>query len=324
VNSFDLLRLLAAVSVLYFHVYPLTGRPIPTLFATNYGELGVAVFFVVSGYLVTASWRRSAGIGDYLKKRLLRIEPALVVSLAVTALVLGAFATTLPLADYFRTPQVWLYIARNALLYPVTYDLPGVFAHNPFPHAVNGSLWTLRLEFSCYLALALLGLCRVLTPKVVAGLAVVAAVAFVVLRLLRPDLLTQDIFRLAELAALNGFLFLGGAWLQLRDRPPPLWLVVVSVPLLFTPLWLLGLPAIVIALGSLRSPKLPADISYGLYIYAFPLQQILAAAGWLNVWTALAATLPFAIASWFLVEKPALRLKSRSAVPLATHLASER
>ncbi len=157
-NSFDLLRLLAAAAVVFHHVAPLSGRPAQRLFSTDFGELGVGVFFVISGYLVTASWRRTPRLWTFLKKRLLRIEPALVASLAVTALVLGAFATTLPPADYFRAPQVWLYVVRNALLYPVTYELPGVFTHNPLPAVVNGSLWTLRLEFSFYLGVAALGL----------------------------------------------------------------------------------------------------------------------------------------------------------------------
>ena len=89
-NSFDLLRLLAAVAVIFHHTAPLTGHPVQRLFSTDFGELGVGVFFVISGYLVTASWRRAPDLWAFLKKRLLRIEPALVVSLAVTALVLGA------------------------------------------------------------------------------------------------------------------------------------------------------------------------------------------------------------------------------------------
>jgi peptidoglycan/LPS O-acetylase OafA/YrhL len=308
-NSFDLLRLLAAVSVIFHHVAPLSGRPIVRLFSTDLGELGVGVFFVISGYLVTASWRRAPALWPFLKKRLLRIEPGLAVSLAVTAFILGAFATNLPLADYLRAPQVWLYVARNALLYPVTYDLPGVFTHNPLPLHVNGSLWTLRLEFSCYLAVAALGLTGRLTPRVTAALALAAGAVFLVLHVLRPDLRASGPIRLADIAALNGFLFLAGAWLNLRGRPVPLWAAVLLSPLLLTPVWIFGLPAAVIALGELRSVRMPADISYGLYIYAFPLQQILAGYGHLTFITALAATVPFALASWFLVEKPALRLK---------------
>jgi peptidoglycan/LPS O-acetylase OafA/YrhL len=308
-NSFDLLRLLSAIAVIFHHDAPLAGEPIRRFFSTDFGELGVGVFFVISGYLVTASWRRAPALWPFLKKRLLRIEPALVVSLAVTALVLGAAVTSLPLADYFRTPQVWLYVFRNALLYPVTYELPGVFTHNPLPQTVNGSLWTLRLEFTCYLGVAALGLAGRLTPRVVAGLALAAGAAFVVLHIARPDLRPSGLLRLADIAALNGFLFLAGAWLNLRDRPVPVWAAGLLAPLLLTPAWIFGLPALVVALGSLRSIRLPADISYGLYIYAFPLQQILAAHGRLSLAAAVAATVPFALASWFLVEKPALRLK---------------
>lgn len=306
-NSFDWLRLLAAGVVIYHHLFPLSGRAPAAFFATDYGALGVGVFFVISGYLVCGSLRRSATIGDYLKKRLLRIEPGLIVSLLVTALVFGAFATTLPLKAYFASPQVWLHVARNALLYPVDYALPGVFAANPFPAVVNGSLWTLRLEFSGYLILAGLAAFKLLRPGVVGVLAVLAGAALAALHLIWPA--QAGWLRLADVAVLNGYLFLAGVWLNLRGAPLPWWTLVVGVPLLATPLWALGLPAVVLAAGRLPAPKLPADISYGLYIYAFPLQQILAAHGVLTLWASLAVTAPFAMASWFLVEKPALRLK---------------
>lgn len=308
-NSFDLLRLLAAVAVIFHHTAPLNGSPVLRVFSTDFGELGVGVFFVISGFLVAASWRRAPHLVPFLKKRVLRIEPALVASLALTALFLGAFVTTLPPAAYLTDPQVWLYVGRNALLYPVTYRLPGVFAANPLPDTVNGALWTLRLEFSCYLGVAALGVAGQLKRPVVAVLAIAAGAAFVVLHILRPDLRSSDPMRLADLAALDGFLFLAGVFLNLRDRPAPLWAAALLAPLLMTPAWIFGLPLLVVALGSLRSVRLPADISYGLYIYAFPLQQLLAAHGRLTFATALLATAPVALASWFLVEKPALRLK---------------
>ncbi len=311
-NSFDLLRLLAALAVIYDHGAPLSGHPAQRIFSTSAAELGVGAFFVISGYLVTASWRLAPDLRTFLAKRLLRIEPALVVSLLVTALVLGAFATTLPLADYLSRPQVWLYMIRNALLYPVTYELPGVFTHNPLPDQVNGALWTLRLEFSCYLGLAALGLAGRLDRGGVAGLALVAAVVFALLHVARPDLAAaNDLLRRADVAAMFGFLFLAGSFLSLRDRPVPLWLAFVASPLIATPAWILGLPLVVVALGGLRSVRLPGDISYGLYIYAFPLQQILATSGRLSFVASVAVTVPFAIASWWLVEKPALSLKPK-------------
>ena len=310
-NSFDALRLLAALAVIFHHVRPVAGLAPIRLFSTDFGQLGVGVFFVISGFLVTVSWRRSARAGDYLKKRLLRIEPALIASVAITALVLGAAVTTLPLADYFQRREVWLYVARNALMYPVTYSLPGVFEHNPMPGIVNASLWTLRLEFTGYLALMLLGILGVLRVRIVAALALVAAATALVLHVAAPQLQTHEPLRLIDLGALNGFLFLAGAVLQLRDRPTPLWAVAISALLLPTPLWFLGLPAVTVAIGALRSPRLPGDISYGLYVWAFPLQQILAASGCLSFGASVLATAPLAAASWWLIEKPALRLKPK-------------
>lgn len=301
--------------VIHHHVYPLSGRAAPTFFATDYGALGVGIFFVISGYLVSGSLARSATIGDYIKKRLLRIEPGLIVALLVTALALGATVTTLPLGDYLTSPQVWLYVARNALLYPVDYALPGVFAANPFPAVVNGSLWTLRLEFSCYLALAALSAVKLLRPRVVTALTLAAAVGLVALRLVWPP--EAGWLRLADVSVLNGYLFLGGVWLHLHGKALPWWAPAIGIALLATPLWALGLPAVVLGLGRMTAPKLPADLSYGLYIYAFPLQQVLAMNGMLSLWTSMAATLPFAAASWFLIEKPALRLKPPSRHPRA-------
>ncbi len=309
-NSFDLLRLLAAVAVIAHHARGLSGRAPWTIGATDLGGLGVAVFFVISGYLIAASWKRSAGLGDFLKKRLLRIEPGLIASLLVTAVVLGAFATSLPLGDYFTRPGVYLYVLRDALLYPVTYALPGVFAHTPFPNAVNGSLWTLRLEFTCYLGVAALGMTKLLKAPVVGGLVGLAALTALAFAL-RPDLGHGDLPRRLLIGAQFGFLFLAGALIQLIGRRPPLWTVGFLV-LLATPMWILGLPLAVIAVGEMRSVRLPADLSYGLYIYAFPLQQMLAQHGMLGFWSSLAVTAPFAAASWFLVEKPALRLKAKS------------
>jgi peptidoglycan/LPS O-acetylase OafA/YrhL len=310
INSFDLLRLAAAVAVIFHHSRVLQGLSPITLGRLDFGSLGVGVFFVISGYLVTASYGRSAGLGDYLRKRLLRIEPALIACLLLTALVFGAAATTLPLGEYFCSDQVWLYVLRNALLYPVTYDLPGVFAHNPYPAVVNGSLWSLRLEFTCYLGVAALAAAGQLRRGVVAGLAIAALAVFATLGWLRSDLAQGEVLRLTVLAAQFGFLFLAGAYLQLLGRPAPRW-TLLSAVFLATPLWVLGLPAMIIAVGELRGPRLPADVSYGLYIYAFPIQQMLAAAGMSSFALATALTLPFAAASWFLVERPALRLKPR-------------
>jgi peptidoglycan/LPS O-acetylase OafA/YrhL len=306
-NSFDLLRLLAALAVIAFHAAVLAGRAPWSVGEINLGALGVGAFFVISGYLVTDSRLRSDTFRAFLVKRLLRIEPALIASLIVVAVTLGVVASSLPLGAYLRSKDVYLYVAKNTLLYLASYSLPGVFAHNPAPGIVNGSLWTLRVEFTLYLALGLLGAARLLKPAALAVFALGFGSAAIVLQA-APGVVPSGLLHPGLIGAQYSFLFFAGALLRLIDRPLPAW-TLGSALLLLTPAWILGLPILVVWLGSRRSIRLPADLSYGLYIYAFPVQQVLASHGLLWFWTSLAATLPFAAASWFLVERPALRLK---------------
>ena len=296
--NFDLMRLLAAVLVVVSHTFPLAGQaPFRIMGVEDLGALGVSVFFVLSGYLVSASYRRDPK--SYLLKRILRIEPGLIASLAVTVGLL-AFVTTAPAAEYW--PAAAMYVLRNALLYPATYELPGVFQAAPLAGVVNGVLWTLRLEFTFYVVLMLIR-ARLSLVLALMGL---CAVVFMVMTFADPHWAGEQASRIAFLGARNGFLFFAGAALQLSGRKVPLWAGAGSA-LTFPFVGPLALPTAV--LGLARPGKLPADLSYGVYIYAFPIQQWLATQGQLNVATAVLAVLPFAAASWFLVEKPALKLK---------------
>jgi len=296
--NFDLMRLVAALLVVVSHTFPLSGQaPLTIRGVEDLGALGVSIFFVISGYLVTASYLRDPK--TYLLKRVLRIEPGLIASLVATVVLLG-FVTTAPAAEYWR--EAGLYVLRNALLYPATYELPGVFQAVPMAGVVNGVLWTLRLEFTFYIVLLLI---RARLPLVLALLAA-CTVVFVVMTFTHPQWAGEQLTRIVFLAARNGLLFFAGAALQLSRTRVPLWLGGVSV-LAFPFLGPLALPTAV--LGLARPGKLPADLSYGVYIYAFPAQQVLAANGQLNLVTAVLAVIPFAMASWFLVERPALKLK---------------
>lgn len=296
--NFDLMRLIAALLVVVSHTFPLSGAPPVRIWGVeDLGALGVSIFFVISGYLVTASYLRDPKI--YLAKRILRIEPGLIASLVVTVGLL-AFVTTAPPAEYW--PAAALYVIRNALLYPATYELPGVFQAAPMAGVVNGVLWTLRLEFTFYLVLMLV---RARPAALYALLALCTAV-WLTMTFAAPHWADEKLTRIAYLGARNGLLFFAGAVLQVRATQVPLWLGGVSLGA-FPLLGPLALPTAV--LGLARPGKLPLDLSYGLYIYAFPIQQWLAVHGQLNLVTALAATLPFALMSWFLVERPALRLK---------------
>ena len=296
--NFDLMRLIAALLVVVSHTFPLAGEPPFTIRGVeDLGALGVSVFFVISGYLVTASYLRDPK--SYLLKRVLRIEPGLIASLVVTVVLLS-FVTTAPQSEYWREGA--LYVLRNALLYPATYELPGVFQTVPLAGVVNGVLWTLRLEFTFYVVLFLV---RARLPLVLVLLAACAAVT-VVMTFTHPGWADDRLTRIAFLGARNGLLFFAGAAIHLLAWRIPIWLGAASV-VAFPFLGPLALPTAV--LGLARPGKLPADLSYGVYIYAFPLQQVLAAYGQLNVATAILAVVPFALMSWFLVERPALKLK---------------
>jgi len=169
-NNFDFLRLLAAFMVLYSHQYPLLGRESPYIprladnWGLSFGSLGVAIFFTISGYLVTQSWIHDPHIGRYLAKRLLRVWPGLAVVTLIAAFVVGPMVSSLTPHDYFHDSRTWNYL--RALHLKIIFSLPGVFEENPFPNAVNGSLWTIRIEFRWYLYLLAFGMATyIIRPK---------------------------------------------------------------------------------------------------------------------------------------------------------------
>ncbi len=151
-NNFDFLRLLAAMMVLYSHQYALLGHAQPpALPGVSFGELGVCIFFSISGYLVTQIWTRDPNVIRFAAKRFLRIWPGLFIATCFCALVIGLIATDLPWLAYLRSPEMHGYF--TSLRMKMQFSLPGVFLGIPFPRAINGSLWTIPPEVSCYIAL---------------------------------------------------------------------------------------------------------------------------------------------------------------------------
>lgn len=331
-NNFDALRIAAALLVVAGHAYILSGRsaaePLAAHSGVSLGEVGVSIFFVISGFLVTLSFDRLRAVGPYLKNRCLRILPGLGVALVLTALALGPLVSEAPPQTYFAQPQTWLYVLRNLLLYPVDYRLPGVFQHVPYPGAVNGSLWTLRLEFSFYLVVPLMARLGLLTRPGLAGLAAAAALAFAGALALGPH-----VPAVALLAARNFYLFAAGAalfaWRDARwVRSATVlvlalaWIVAALVARGLAPAalyWALPLGVVGVALrpipGLVQAARF-GDLSYGTYIYAFPVQQALMQAlgparlgvGGFFLLTVVCVA-PLALLSWWGVERPALRLK---------------
>lgn len=328
-NNFDLLRLIAAWLVLFSHSYPLSGNPQADPFARTIGidtlgGLGVAIFFVISGYLVTQSRARSRSIGEFVVKRSLRIFPALIALTVLSALVLGPTLTTLPLAEYLRHEQTYQYL-KTASAWSIHYSLPGVFANNPAGSAINGSLWSLPYEIRCYLALIVLWF--VPLPKRWFALAVaITLFALLCARPTVPPALPFDKFLGTDFytVKLGLYFSMGAAFYLWKDIVrPSFWLGAVFIA---SALWLahsnlqaalfvIGFATITLALGVgfTGIPKLPdkmGDWSYGLYLYGFPVQQTLAFMG-LNsagivAYTAACTIVSLLLAglSWFLVEKP--------------------
>lgn len=334
-NRFDILRLFAAWLVLFSHCYPLTGRaggePLAsTLGIDTLGGVGVAIFFVLSGYLVTISLERSPSLFEFARRRALRIYPALAVICLLCVLVLGPLMTTWPLAAYWRHAVTWTYL-QTASAWFIHYPLPGVFYANPQPIAINGALWSLPYEITCYGVLAaaslLPGSLRIKVPLLGLGL-----IGLLLLRPAGSQLGVFDLFLgLDYYHAKLGLLFALGAifasW-RTHIRPllwPALLLLVAALLLPKASAWQLlayllgvGVLTLWLALYAHWLPRVPArvgDWSYGAYLYGFPVQQVLAHyrlheasfAGYVLASTVI--TFALAGLSWHLVEKQALRWK---------------
>jgi peptidoglycan/LPS O-acetylase OafA/YrhL len=329
-NNFQLLRLAAAVFVVLFHCYALTDRwtdePLWRLLPElNFGALGVKIFFVISGFLVTQSWLARRSPTAFVVARTLRIYPALFAATLFT-IVLAGFSSALPWPAFLADPQTLDYAWRVALGWDIVHRLPGAFPTNPFPHTVNGSLWTLPIELRLYVGVLAVGVAGLLARRLWWAAAMAALVATFALR---PDWFPlQPSERVVEeLALLFGLGSLAWVWrdalpVSLAAAAAALLLVVLDPgglarTILFAPL----LAYVVLVLA--YHPRLQwqaagrvGDYSYGLYVYSFPVQQTLMQrvptlepAGLFLL--ALPLSLVVAVASWHLLEAPALALKSR-------------
>lgn len=324
-NNFDFIRVVAACLVILGHSFVAFDQDVPTYWGTPVHNLGIEIFFVISGYLVYGSFLRDPRPFPYLIKRALRILPALAVCVLVTVCVLGPCVTSLHVADYFHQSGTYSYLTNAVLMFQLW--LPGVFDANPAAGAVNGSLWSLPVEAFCYVLVVLV----VARFGSVVLAAVFAAAAVYFNRLSgtqHPYLFSLDL----ALASRVAFFFAAGAVLR-RYQNALAWRLDVALLLTFVlplagsipgtgvPLvtrWLL-LPYIVIALGRARTPVVSAvgrigDPSYGMYLYGFPLQQTAVHLGFsprpvlLATFACLSAG-ALGLASWHLVERHALRLK---------------
>lgn len=153
-NNFDLIRLVAALMVFMGHMAVLTPYSVPSLMGQSVHSMGVIIFFLLGGYLITLSWERDPHVLRYACRRFFRIFPAFLFCVLVTALIIGPIFTEIPIADYFKHSQFWGYF-RN-LIFRIEFVLPAVFTQNPYPNVLNGSYWTLAPEVLMYIVIPIL------------------------------------------------------------------------------------------------------------------------------------------------------------------------
>lgn len=334
-NNFNLLRFAAAFAVLYSHSYAIVLGPEnhePFVQWLGYTLAGVAVdvFFATSGFLVCASLMRLDDFKAFFKARALRIFPALVVMSLLLAFVLGPLFTTLPLGEYFASSGVYKLVLKDStILTGVKFKLPGVFDGHPMDEVINGSLWTLPFELRCYLMLALLWFVAGFVRRGPLHAFMRLTVAISVLMLVAFWVSHWFGYKHWHTFRLFFMFFCGAGFWMFRGRIPlrhdlALALAVllaagVAVPALF--FWVYPLTVTYLVLyaayvpgGFLRGFNRFGDYSYGIYIYAFPVQQALVAlvpgiTPVQMIFAATAGTLPLAMLSWHLVEKPMLARK---------------
>lgn len=326
-NNFTALRLFSAFLVLYGHAFDLYKIPAPSFMGwMPLGPVAVYVFFAISGYLISISWTNDGNIARFVLKRGLRIFPGLVVCILLTILILGPVTTTLPLSDYFKNPETFAYFKNIAL--NINYTLPGVFENNIYPRAVNGSIWSLPVEFAMYLIFACLAF--ILRNKWMQRIGVVILMALFFIANYYIGLATLVVYGVPiQYLAICGMYFLAGVgihqWGIMRFSSAPnviaitvIWLSLSRWPVLFEYTSYVLLPLLVIAFGTGASKAFmwldKYDYSYGVYIYAFPAQQMISfyffSYGFrFGIFTSAIVTLCLAALSWHWIEKPALQYK---------------
>lgn len=327
-NNLNLMRFVAATMVILTHAFGLTDNtafePFHRLFDLGGGDVGVNMFFVLSGLLVTKSWLGKRP-SEFAWARCMRIYPGLWASVLITVLLAGLFFSTVPTLTFWSSRETLAYIGHNFFVLPhfgARLDLPHAFTAEG--REFNVSLWTLPLEIEMYLMLALVGVLLGVRARYVAALALLGAGMVIVAHLTH----SSDAM-LASRGRFLYFFFCGSLAYMLRER---ILLSTLGAAALFAGLIGVGLlsgsfpvrqAALALALpylllwsayiprGFIRNWNRLGDYSYGLYIYSVPIQTAVAALGigstpLKNFWISMPIALAFATASWHLLEQRAL------------------
>ena len=341
-NYFTPLRLLMAFCVAFEHIFYFSAGEPDSPFElghTSMAYLAVNAFFIISGFLITKSAERSGSVLTFARSRVLRIIPALAVVSVIIALIVAPLLGGLPAATYYSTASVWAGIIEIITFvdpYPAWPGFEGSTA--VFAGDFTGPIWTLRFEALAYVmtgGLLLVGLHR---EKLVTLVLTLGATALFILDL-QTGMLTEMSGTLGSLARFMSCYLYGVCAYQFASYLKLNWIITAAGLIGGAALLAFGIAHGEILLNIALAPlifglayskaKLPkwltpqTDYSYGLYIFHWPIYQVL-----INVFPSaplfpllLFAGLPLAFIaaglSWKLIEKPALKRKTVSAIKLA-------
>lgn len=332
-NNFSTIRLMAAFLVFAGHMYVLMGIESPPLMLQSIPRMGVKIFFICGGYLVSKSWERDKNYIHYILKRIFRIVPAMAVYCVIAACVIGPIITSIPLKEYFSHTLFRNYF-KNIVLY-ITYFLPGVFESNPYPNAVNGSIWSLPIEFMMYFFVPLLGGGTKLKRKIVVCVTGIICIAALIWQVFFFDIrIVFYAMDFGQIILIVPYYLLGimVAVLDINKRNfdiliAAILMIVVSALSIESVVFLnivqyFALPYLVFSMAFAQKGKLgkladKLEISYGIFLYGFMIQQlmiyILHSYGiylsyCIMLIICLLITVTFALISSKYVEKPMIKL----------------
>jgi Predicted acyltransferases len=326
-NSLDVLRLSFALLVAVGHGIAIHTGTQPHWGSSTLGDFGLDGFFILSGFLVTRSFLTLGSLPRFVWHRFLRIMPGFWVCLLVIALVVAPLAAVLqglgPESAFVGDPSALRYLFGNAGLLIVQYDIAGILADTPNGVSFNGALWTLFFEAFCYLIVAVLGVAGVLRRRaVVVPLAVgVLAVLTVLQEAGLPVVLNDRVLRLTLVFLLGSVAYLYAHRIPMRSDLAAVGAVVFVVSVAaFQDYRVLGAAALAYVFlwfgACFPWPwSVRTDLSFGVYIYHWPILQLLVLTGLAGIATpvfiviGLAVSAAVALLSWRLIEKPALRHK---------------
>ena len=304
-NSYSLLKLTAAIMVIVSHIRPISTGEVNSV-SSFLGKFAVSIFFIISGYFITKSCI-GADAKTYFVKRIKRIFPPLIIMLFITTFLIAPIFYDKSLLTYLNGGSI-LYFVKNSLLI-TTHKISGVFANNVYSDSINGSLWTIPVEFLCYIGIFILYKLKILEKKNLKlqigllGCGLLVAVL----------LINNALFIPLSLALI---FYMSGLFYIHKDKIKFDLKLTLGLTVIFIIATILGyfdiakitiLPYIVLSIGynfKLHIPVLE-DITYEIYLYSFFIKQCVCALfnGHMNMYLNLVIALPIILIIAYFTNK---------------------